>query len=332
MSLNSVSHCWLWPLLIKDWQDSIWGVTAIQNHLLLKLFEQAISSLPHQSMGMYLYEGQGWERALIYFWNRYGHGNLIGVSHSTVAYWHLMYFYDQRIFADLSPNRMPKPDKITVNGTAMKKILLQGGYDNNDLVDVEAIRYLHVKNTDSTKSITSSLNQLTWLVLGDITSNSTQSMLAMLNKVDPAFYKKNRLLFKTHPANPIKLKSLTSVEIETTDQPLEKLLMESNCIITTVNSASAIEAYAAGVAVITILDGHNFNASPLRGKIDCHFVCTADELRQALDQVRSHQPIQNSDDIFWTDPEIPRWKALLGLVERPAIKISSQIYEKEPLL
>ena len=51
-----------------------------------------------------------------------------------------------------------------------------------------------------------------------------------------------------------------------------------------------------------------------------------------MDPLRSHQPIQNIDDIFWTDPEIPRWKALLEQVERPAIKMSSQVYVEEPLL
>ena len=59
------------------------------------------------------------------------------------------------------------------------------------------------------------------------------------------------------------------------------------------------------------------------------FVSSADELKQAMDQLRSHQPIQNSDNIFWTDPELPRWKALLELVERPAIKCIGKPLEKE---
>ena len=42
----------------------------MQNHLMFKLFDEAISSLPYQSLGMYLYEGQGWERALIYLWKK----------------------------------------------------------------------------------------------------------------------------------------------------------------------------------------------------------------------------------------------------------------------
>ena len=58
-------------------------------------------------------------KGLIHFWKKYGHGNLIGTSHSTVAYWYLMYFNDERTLLDSSKNRLPKPNRVAINGNAM---------------------------------------------------------------------------------------------------------------------------------------------------------------------------------------------------------------------
>ena len=118
-------------------------------------------------------------------------------------------------------------------------------------MEVEAIRYLHVKI--SQKLDESNLNYLTLLILGDITDYSTHNMLDILYDIESSTYNNNVFIFKSHPANPIKLKTNYSKLIIKTELSLEQLFFESNCIITTVNSASAIEAYAAGIPVITIL-------------------------------------------------------------------------------
>ena len=125
----------------------------------------------------------------------------------------------------------------------------------------------------------SNLNYLTLLILGDITDYSTQNMLGILYDIESSTYKNNVFIFKSHPANPSKLKTNYSKLIIKTELSLEHLFFESNCIITTVNSASAIEAYAAGIPVITILDDQNLNASPLRGMKDCNFVSNAERTK-----------------------------------------------------
>ena len=86
------SAVWLWPLLQEDWHASLTGPTAVANCLALELFDSALSTMPHQQAGFYLYENQAWEKALLRAWRKHGHGKLIGVQHSTAPFWHLYDF------------------------------------------------------------------------------------------------------------------------------------------------------------------------------------------------------------------------------------------------
>ena len=143
-ALHKIPYNCLWPLLEKDWNNSIHGPIAIRNTLFLRLIESAVGSLPKQPIGLYLLEGQGWERAFIHYWRKHSHSRLIGVCHATVAYWYLMYLNDQKTLNSHAKNAMPKPDIMAVNGKAMRNIMENAGYQPEDLIDVEALRYLHL--------------------------------------------------------------------------------------------------------------------------------------------------------------------------------------------
>ena len=120
------------------------GPVAISNALFLNLFEQVLKSQSYQKMGFYLLENQAWERALIYAWKASGHGDLIGVQHSTVRYWDLRYFSDFRNYERKNCNDMPIPDRVALNGKVSITAYRDGGYPENMLVEVEALRYLHL--------------------------------------------------------------------------------------------------------------------------------------------------------------------------------------------
>ena len=65
-------------------------------HTLCGLTREAIdnilSNIPKQKVGIYLLENQAWEKSLISSWNKFNHGGLIGVAHSTIRFWDLRYF------------------------------------------------------------------------------------------------------------------------------------------------------------------------------------------------------------------------------------------------
>ena len=80
----------------------------------------------------------------------YGNGNLIGVPHSTVRFWDLCYFFDSRCFSA----QMPRPWQIAINGNLMNKSYIDSGYNQNELVNVETLRYLYLNTNDASKKAT----------------------------------------------------------------------------------------------------------------------------------------------------------------------------------
>ena len=105
----------LWPLLERDWRNSMFGPAAVSNCLFINLLERTLKRLPHQELGVYLLENQPWERAFVHAWKAAGHGRLVGVPHSTVLYWDLRYFFDPRSYRRTGKNDLPLPDQVALN-------------------------------------------------------------------------------------------------------------------------------------------------------------------------------------------------------------------------
>ena len=112
------SLVWLWPILRDDWRSSLIGPVAISNCLSIELFDAALADMPRQRLGLYLWENQGWEKALLRAWRKNGHGEIIGIQHSTVPFWHLYSFDDPRSLTSRQPCALPLPDRLAVNGAA----------------------------------------------------------------------------------------------------------------------------------------------------------------------------------------------------------------------
>src|SRR6266513_2814318 len=104
------SNLLLWPVLRGDWSDSMRGPAAVNNLLMIELFDEVLRSMPHQATGLYLCENQGWERAMIHAWRKHRHGRLIAVAHSTIRFWDLRYFTDPRTLHSEESHRIPRAD------------------------------------------------------------------------------------------------------------------------------------------------------------------------------------------------------------------------------
>ena len=90
--IKNITYGWLSNSIEDIFNESIFGKHLIMNIIWAKIFEDILKNIPKQSMGLYLCENQGWERAFIYYWRKYNHGELIGVAHSTISFWDLRYF------------------------------------------------------------------------------------------------------------------------------------------------------------------------------------------------------------------------------------------------
>jgi surface carbohydrate biosynthesis protein (TIGR04326 family) len=302
----------LWPLLKDDWYRSFRGSYAIQNALNVELLDVMLGSLPKQSLGLYLYEGQGWESAFIHMWRKHKHGKLIAVSHSTVRFWDLRNFSDIRTFDEKS-TLIPQPDFIAVNGPVAKKVFGEMGIPNERILEVEALRYLNLSGLASKrKNITNQgkKSKLRLLLLGDIMTSYTQIMMKTMQDLPKNIREEFDILVKPHPANPIKKSDYPLINFSVITKSLHEILDQCDLVYGANPTSANLDAYIAGLRIIIHLDGESLNLSPLRGVKEVSFVSDYKELTIAL---KNSIVVENesANDFFWLDNRLPKWRNII---------------------
>ena len=298
----------LWPLFRRDWQRSIRGSEAISNLLMFNLFEAAFADIPRQQKGLYLQENQGWEFGCIAAWDRERHQGLIGVPHSTVRYWDLRYFFDSRCYQRSGQYDLPMPEQVAVNGPVAQDMYLKSGYPSNQLVEVEALRYLHL--TDSSQKDPRDEARQKLLVLGDYLLENTKQQMELFDGAIEGL-SQWEITIKPHPACPIDLNdypALCSLGATVSMQPIAELLAHHHVAYTSAVTSAAVDAYSAGLLVISVLDPESLNLSPLRGIDGVQFVGTSGELVVAM---QTDGVTKNTKAFFNLDTDLPRWRELL---------------------
>ncbi len=304
-----VKSDYLWPLFKKDCQNSISGIRAISNLLYFNLFEKAMGELPAQKKGCYLQENQGWEFGFISAWKSAGHGkNLIGFPHSTVRYWDLRYFFDPRSYERKGEYDLPLPSHVGVNGRAAKKMYVNGGYPQNKLIKVEALRYLHIPDSiiNQNKRDDDVSKEKVVLVVGDYLKENTDLQLEMLSSALVDINQSARYIIKPHPACPINMEDFPGLSGELSIKPISELLAISDVVYSSATTSAAVDAYCVGLPVITLLDGKTLDLSPLKYNKGVYFVKNFKELATAINDAKVTDPEQG-ENYFCLDTELPRW-------------------------
>ena len=302
-----------WPLFKQDWLNSMRGPIAIWNSLCLNLFERTVRRLPRQKFGVYLQENQGWEMAFIYAWCAAGHGSLIGVPHSTVRYWDLRYFFDKKSYVRTGKNDLPLPNSVAVNGPAAQKTYREGGYPEEQIVEVEALRYLYLADLPSIKpGLNNPLTDpLRVLVCGDYLPAFTHRQMQWLVEAAPLLPADTIYIVKPHPNCPINAEDYAALPLSVTNEPLTQLLASCDVCYTSNITGAAVDAYCAGLPVVSVLVGNSFNMSPLRGMVGVMYVANHAELAAALCTARDC-PRVAVEPYFCLDKGLPRWRNLLA--------------------
>ena len=306
----------LWPLYKEEWYSSLCGVPSIAKLLELNLFEAAVRTLPKQRAGVYLYEQQSWELALISSWKSERHGMLVGAQHATMIFWDMRYYHDPRSYDESGSECLPMPDVVAANSTITVDALKKSGYPKANIVEVEALRYLHLcdpKEVDKSVGITQTKNTvLRILVVGDYLASNTKIQMDLLVKALISSTLDVSITVKPHPACLIDPANYPESEMNVTMEPLENLLADCDLAYSSPVTSAAVDAYCLGVPVITVLDANALNLSPLRNCDDVYFVSTPLELSDALHAITSTDTSAGVKREFFTlDPELPRWKELL---------------------
>lgn len=308
----------LWPLFKRDFLLSFAGNTAMSNLLFLALFKKAMVYLPRQEKGCYLQENQAWEFAFIHAWESAGHGHgLIGCPHSTVRYWDMRYFYSNKSYLRTGKCDLPIPDYVGVNGAAAKKTYIDGGYPKDQLVEVEALRYLHLAEVVNHKAnyVTRGVRVNTILVLGDYLKKNTDKQMSLLQAAAQLNDEKIKYLVKPHPNCPVFVEDYPELDLEVTNEAIPALLNRCSIAYTSSVTSAAVDVHCAGLTVLTVIDPKGLNLSPLRGRgsESVTFVSTPEEFVTALNRIGKTGYIESqSTDYFYVDYELPRWKSFFN--------------------
>lgn len=320
------SAAWLWPLLRNDWGTSLTGPIAIINCLWVELFDAALKEVPHQKMGLYLWENQGWESALLRAWRRHGHGAIIGVPHATVVFWHLNNFDDPRSLTSNQDCGKLLPDRLAINGPMAWKAFAKAGYPVERLAGVEALRFQYLaalgagklaKPGDDPAAARFQAQGLPKkvLILGDFTVKQTLKMLRCIKAASHLIDAEISVTLKPHPACPIiRKQDCPTLSFELTDSPLVEIMQDFDFAFSSNTSSTGLDALLAGLPVVIFLDDEDFNHSPLREVANVRFVSTPKEFAAALQAGKRNELAPATDDYFWLDSQLPRWRTLLSEV------------------
>jgi surface carbohydrate biosynthesis protein (TIGR04326 family) len=306
----------LWPMLRTEWNNSMTGPTALSNQLYVNLFYEALRQLPRQERGVYLQENMDWEYAFLAAWKDAGHGTSIGSPHSTVRYWDLRYFSDPRCYIRSPINSMPMPDKVGVNGSAALATYREGEYPKQGLVEVEALRYLHLlEHQRCNKGAHRRENRhIRLLVMGDYSKRHTELQMRLLVSAARLLQIPDyvSVIVKPHISFPIAAHDYPQLPFEVSMEPIADLLQKCDIAFTSSVTSAAVDAYCAGVPVIVVLDPEFPNLSPLRGREDVQYASTPKEFVDAVTTAAEKPPFgDHASSYFRLDADLPAWMTLL---------------------
>tara|TARA_B100000963_G_C22639767_1_gene679813 strand:+ start:9424 stop:11301 length:1878 start_codon:yes stop_codon:yes gene_type:complete len=303
----------IWPLLKNNWFTSMQGYIAVSNLIYIELFDEVLGSMPRQNKGLYICENQSWERALIHAWNENNHGKLIAVAHSTVRFWDLRYFCDERSYSLKTKNSMPQPNFVALNGEPAVNMYLSAGFRPESILKCEALRYGFLddyKNYNKNKLDNVINNKI--LILGDYIHSETDKMLQLLIEANQLIDMDISYFFKPHPACVIDAKKYPSLNLKIVLDPLSKILSEYDVVYTSNMTSASVDSYYAGLPVIVMLNNHSLNYSPLRDQTNVKFVANKEHLSESLIFCLTNELInENKQDFFYLDPQLNKWRDIL---------------------
>jgi surface carbohydrate biosynthesis protein (TIGR04326 family) len=297
----------------KDWVDSIHGAVAINNLLIAELFNKALNTIPQQSKGFYLAENQAWEKAFLFYWKKYNHGEVFAVPHSTRSFWDLRFSLEQSPEGDDKQYQIPVQDFTLTNGNAARKVFISENYPDTKLIACEALRYNYLERLAYTNRTRVRNATARILVLGDYNPEITIKMLEMLGNSIENTRMKFEFTLKPHPSTSIDTGLFPQLKLQHSTNQLEDLLGDFDIAYSSNKTSASADAYMAGLPIIIMLSDNELNLSPLLGNDSITFVDNADQLKLALTEIANNlgMGIQQDKQFFYLDSQLQRWRKIL---------------------
>ena len=148
--------------------------------------------------------------------------------------------------------------------------------------------------------------------MGDYDKEYTMSQMKILEKASVNIPKNLKVIFKPHEACPIEKEKFPKLKFTIKNSSLVNLVSNADIVYTTSTTSSAVDAYCAGVSVISARDSRTLNMSPLRGCKGIQFASTSEDLVKALKVAATSKNLPKSKYNFFTlSHRLVRWKKLI---------------------
>ena len=287
--------------------SSFSGHILLQNLLWIRVFDDLMSEMPKHSWGIFLYENQPWEKALITSWRKFNHGYLIGYSHTTINYWHLNYFNDPNYNLSEEFEKF-NPDFIAVSSEISKNFLLSQSINPKKILEVEALRYLWI--ADKKKQYNKKKKRKI-LFLGDYKGTINQKLIVILNQLKSNLFNSGfEITFKPHPATSVKN---LDKDIIQTSEDLEYLVNKFEYVVSSNTTSAIIEVLSCGLKTFLFKDKNNFDLSPLKNTILDNKTNSFYTKEDLLNKIKINKNNFDSIDYYYLNKDLIRWKKILEI-------------------
>jgi surface carbohydrate biosynthesis protein (TIGR04326 family) len=303
----------LWPIFRASYRDQFYGRTAMLNAFWINMLQAAISSLPHQRMGVYLFENQPWEMALQYSWRRAGHGDLIGVAHTTALFWSTRLFKDPRdMWTTEGDAPMPWPDRVAVNGPLMRTMCDRSSYPSARVLDAEALRFSdHPQREDRDDR----QGRTRILVLGEYSADADRRLLEIATSTIQQSPDSIDIYYRPHPASGARHSFVDSPVRNDEHSSLELALAAVDVALCGASSSGAIDAWSMGRLTVVVPDQTMFMSSPAETLEGVVLALSTDQVTTAVisDAAGDRHTPESLSALFNLDESLTLWSKLLRL-------------------
>jgi surface carbohydrate biosynthesis protein (TIGR04326 family) len=303
-------------IMENDWNHSLLGIGAIEKILWAVMFDTMAQKISASPWGLYTWENQTWERALVSAWKRHRENSkVIGYVHSSVRIMDLRLFSDPKTYEGKGVGKFPVPDVLGINSSKGLDWVRESGYPSHKTTRIEALRYFGLNGKyGSLKKQTKPRERKLLLVTG-ILPEEARFQIYLLNQADKrgGLEKYNQIWIKAHPGlalDPILKDLKPNFKFTIVTCSIIELMEEVDAVYCANSTGVSLEAAWLGVPLIILAAMDSMNLNPLFGFPDQSFVKDCTELLSALENPKL---IEMPEDYFFLDENLASWEKILEL-------------------
>jgi surface carbohydrate biosynthesis protein (TIGR04326 family) len=306
-----------WPLLRRSVRKGTVGGASVDNMFWIAAFDRLLSSAPRLGPCFFLSEMQGWEVALMSSWFRLQTTPIVGVQHSTVAFWDMRYALGPKVLAHVRAGSCEAQYRLAVNGPLAMRHLLEDGYAESELVETEALRYLDLRRVAGLKNAAPSLRgpgRFGLLLCGEYDERATARLVNTVSAALSSLQLPPRVIFRPHPGSPVRVPDgRIEGQYEVVRADLSDLLGQAQLVVCGSVSSVAIDGLLYGRTVAVLRDPRCF---PGPAASELQLINSAGELADVILQADSQVASGGSeghDPTVWfcLDSSMSRWRGLV---------------------